>query len=157
METISKIDFELLFKQHHKDLCNLAHTIVKNEDAAKDIVQEVFIKLWKNRETISFQDQIRHYLFKAISHASLNYIRFNKKMVILSTLESFDNKVVAPMGSENIEFTELERKVEESINKLPPKCRAIYLMSRHEGLKYKEIAVALDLSLKTVENQMGIA
>ncbi len=61
------------------------------------------------------------------------------------------------MDSENIEFTELERKVDESINRLPPKCRAIYLMSRHEGLKYKEIADALDLSLKTVENQMGIA
>lgn len=157
MKNISKADFEILFKQHHEELCNLAYTITKNEDAAKDIVQDVFIKLWKNKDEIVFQDQIKHYLFRAVSHSSLNYIRFNKKIVSLPTQETFSNLFIAPVDNENIEFTELERRVHESIEKLPPKCKAIYLLSRHEGLKYREIADALGLSIKTVENQMGIA
>ncbi|WP_185113987.1 RNA polymerase sigma-70 factor [Fulvivirga imtechensis] len=149
-------EFESLFKQHHKGLCDLAFNIVRDPDAAKDIVQEVFLKLWKNRESVAFEKQIKHYLFKATAHTSLNYLRFNKRLV------RFDNgaplqELVAHTDSEGAGYKELELRARQAIDRLPPKCKTIYLLSRHEGMKYSEIAETLDLSIKTVENQMGIA
>jgi RNA polymerase sigma-70 factor (ECF subfamily) len=147
-------DFEQLFKKHNKGLCDLAFNLVRDKDAAKDIVQEVFLKLWKNRSNVDLEDQIKHYLFKATAHTSLNHLRFSKKIV---KLDDQLNHATAAQGMDEIGYTELEVKAREAIDRLPPKCKAIYLLSRHEGLKYQEIADSLNLSLKTVENQMGIA
>jgi RNA polymerase sigma-70 factor (ECF subfamily) len=149
--------FESLFQTHHKSLCSLAYNIVGDKDAAKDIVQDVFFKLWKNRNEIDFGGKIRNYLFRATSHASLNYLRFNKKILHLSNADELESLHLSPSSDEQTLYSELEVRVRKAIDKLPPKCKAIYLMSRHEGLKYQEIADTLEISLKTVENQMGIA
>lgn len=149
-------EFESLFRRHHKELCDVAFNIVKDSDAAKDIVQEVFLKLWKNRDQVSFGAQIKHYLFKATAHVSLNHLRFNKKIVRIEK-ETPLNELVTSMNTEEVGYKELEIRVRNAIDNLPPKCKTIYLLSRHEGMKYKEIAEILELSPKTVENQMGIA
>lgn len=149
-------DFESLFRQHHKGLCDLAFNIVRDAEAAKDIVQEVFFKLWKNRQQVNFENQIKHYLFKATAHTSLNYLRFNKKLVSLDNGTPLQD-LVAATGKEEALYEELELRVRQAIEKLPPKCKAIYILSRHEGMKYSEIAEVLQISHKTVENQMGIA
>ena len=148
--------FEKLFLQTSKKLCDLAYNLVRDQDAAKDIVQEVFLKLWKNRDHLDFGDQIRHYLFKATAHTSLNYLRSNKKTIKIED-ESSVLTLAASANADDIGYKELELRVRQAINKLPPKCKTIYLLSRHEGLKYQEIADTLNLSIKTVENQMGIA
>jgi len=156
MKKTSSIDIESLFRQHHKGLCDLAFNIVRDTDAAKDIVQEVFMKLWGNREQLTFGDQIKHYLFKATAHTAYNHIRFHKKIIPLENLGD-NNAIQAHAGIDGVEYKELEVRVRQAIDKLPPKCKTIYILSRHEGLKYQEIADALELSVKTVENQMGIA
>jgi RNA polymerase sigma-70 factor, ECF subfamily len=156
MQEPSSSDFEKLFRQHNNDLCNLAYNLVRDKDAAKDIVQEVFLKLWKNREQVSFGDQIKHYLFKATSHSALNHLRFNKKMIRMEDDAKLLN-IEASAHSQEVGYQELELRVRLAIDRLPPKCKTIYLLSRQEGLKYQQIADTLDLSLKTVENQMGIA
>jgi RNA polymerase sigma-70 factor (ECF subfamily) len=149
-------DFEKLFRQHNKGLTDLAYNLVRNKDAAKDIVQEVFLKLWKNRSKVNFGDQIKHYLFKATAHTALNHLRFSQKSTTLDDPAIF-LKLAASSDYEEIGYKELETRARQAIDKLPPKCKAIYILSRHEGLKYQEIADTLKLSLKTVENQMGIA
>jgi RNA polymerase sigma-70 factor, ECF subfamily len=156
MQGPSQADFERVFREQNKSLCDLAYNVVRDKDAAQDIVQEVFLRLWKNREGLSFGDKIRHYLFKATAHYALNHLRYNKKIIKVSDDAPLQN-LVAASDTEEIGYKELEIRVRHAIDRLPPKCRAIYLLSRHEGLKYAEIADTLNLSVKTVENQMGIA
>jgi RNA polymerase sigma-70 factor, ECF subfamily len=148
-------DFERLFKKHNKDLRSLAYNLVRDKDTAKDVVQEVFLKLWKNRENLNLEDSIKHYLFKATAHTALNHLRFSKKLITLE--DDVLKNAISPALSTEANYTELELRVRKAVDKLPPKCKAIYILSRHEGLKYQEIADTLNLSLKTVENQMGIA
>ena len=114
------------------------------------------MKLWKNKDDLQFGEQIHHYLFRATVHTAMNVLRFQKKIVRME-----DSAVVETLAASEhrheISYTELEIKVREAIDRLPPKCKTIYMMSRHEGLKYQQIADVLELSVKTVENQMGIA
>lgn len=155
MQETNYEEFETLFRLHHKELINLAYNLLRDKDAAKDVVQEVFFKLWKNKSELTFGEKIKHYLFKATAHTALNHLRLQNR---LSTLdESTKEHLVAPTDREEVSYKELEIKVREAIDHLPPRCKAIYILSRHEGLKYQEIADTLHLSLKTVENQMGIA
>ncbi|UII31606.1 RNA polymerase sigma-70 factor [Fulvivirga ulvae] len=156
MQEAAHQEFETLFNTYHKELCGLAFNIVGDADAAKDIVQDVFYKLWKNRSSVNFQQQMKHYLFKATSHTALNYLRSNIKIIKLDE-ESAAREIADSFQPEKETGRELEVRVRGAIDKLPPRCKTIYLLSRHEGMKYKEIAEVLGLSLKTVENQMGIA
>ncbi|HEX5168171.1 MAG TPA: RNA polymerase sigma-70 factor [Cyclobacteriaceae bacterium] len=147
---------ESLFRMHHKALCDLAYNLVNDRDAAKDVVQDVFFKLWKNKDGIDFGEKMKHYLFRATSHTALNYLRFHRKIIRIDDPTDFQPGV-SPAGDDLMSYQELELRVRSAIDKLPPKCKAIYLLSRHEGLKYQEIADTLGVSLKTVEHQMGIA
>jgi RNA polymerase sigma-70 factor, ECF subfamily len=156
MEEKSYENFEKLFRLHHKELLSLSVNILRDRDAAKDILQDVFMKLWNNREKIDFGAQIKHYLFKATVHTSYNYLRSGKNKQSLD-LTTGIRDLISPSGEETAEFRELDNKVRIAIDRLPPKCKIIYILCRHEGLKYQEIADTLDLSIKTVENQMGIA
>jgi len=149
-------DFEALFQQHYRALCSLAYNLVRDADAAKDIVQDVFLKVWKNKEKFD-GDQPDHYLFKATSNTALNYLRNKKKVLRFGAEPSLENILTVSPGTHEIGFTELELKIREAIDRLPPQCKVIYLLSRQEGLSYHQIAETLDLSVKTVENQMSIA
>jgi RNA polymerase sigma-70 factor, ECF subfamily len=156
MNKLTPDTFDNLFHQYHRELLNLSFNIVRDTDSAKDVVQEVFAQLWKNKETIQFGDQIKHYLFKATSHTSLNFLRQQKNTYKLDDYKEL-SKLIAPSGTESVTFVELELRVRQAIDRLPPQCKTIFVLSRHEGLKYQEIADTLGLSIKTVESQMGIA
>jgi len=150
-------NLETLFKSNYQRLYHLAINLVRDRDAAKDIVQEVFYKVWKNREKIELGEQTVGYLLTAVSRTSLNYLRDHKRIVQLDQQSEYTDKLKASSSAEEISYTELEEKVREAIDRLPPRCKTIYLLSRHEGMKYNEISESLGLSVKTVEFQMGIA
>jgi len=95
-------------------------------------------------------------LFKATAHTSLNHLRSKKKLYSLDNLEDLRG-LLASSGPEAIGYQEFELKSRQAIDRLPPQCKTIFLLSRHEGLKYQEIADTLGISVKAVENQMGIA
>lgn len=156
MGELAPLDFDKLFLKYHRELLNLSYNILRDRDAAKDVVQEVFTNLWKNRQSIQFGDQIKHYLFKATSHTALNALRNQKRSYKLDDYNEILN-LVAPSGTESPAYGELELRIRQAIDRLPPQCKVIFLLSRHEGLKYQQIAETLDLSIKTVESQMGIA
>jgi RNA polymerase sigma-70 factor (ECF subfamily) len=157
MEPASPAKFEELFTQQYKGLCRIAYNLTGDLDASKDIVQDVFFKLWGRRDKVTFDTAIANYLRRATTHASYNYIKQKKtRLRILSEIDPIKNP--APSDSaQNISFSELETSTTAAIEKLPPKCRAIFLLSRREEMKYQEIADHLGISVKTVEHQMGIA
>jgi RNA polymerase sigma-70 factor (ECF subfamily) len=156
-EKLNLDNIEELFKSHYKALCNAANRIVKDRDAAEDIVQDVFIKLWNKKDEISIDSSIKGYLFKAITNASLNYLESNKISKYKIEIDHAHPSVFAMEEEHGMVTQELEQRLDHAINSLPPKCRAIFILSRFEEMKYQEIANHLDISVKTVENQMGIA
>jgi RNA polymerase sigma-70 factor, ECF subfamily len=100
---------------------------------------------------------IKSYLYRSAINTALNYIEKNKRSVQITKIESVTDSYKASHTEEKISFKELEGKVSAAIDTLPPKCKIIFVMSRYDELSYKEIAEALDLSIKTVENQIGKA
>jgi RNA polymerase sigma-70 factor, ECF subfamily len=156
MAKLTPLDFDDVFSKYHRELLDLSYNILRDNDSAKDVVQDVFTNLWKNRQTIEFGDQIKHYLFKATSHTSLNVLRHQKRSYRLDDYNEVLG-LIAPAGVESAGFRELELRIRQAVDRLPPQCKIIFILSRHDGLKYHEIAETLDLSVKTVESQMGIA
>ncbi|HWA36084.1 MAG TPA: RNA polymerase sigma-70 factor [Cyclobacteriaceae bacterium] len=157
MEPASSSKFEELFIQQYRGLCRIAFNLTGDLDAAKDIVQEVFFKLWRRRDKVTFDTAIGNYLRQATTHASYNYIKQKKtRHRILTEIDPLKNSSLAE-SVHSISFSELEKSALDAIDKLPPKCRTIFLLSRREEMKYQEIADHLGISVKTVEHQMGIA
>jgi RNA polymerase sigma-70 factor (ECF subfamily) len=157
MNPIDLQDIEKLFKENHKRLCNVVNRIINNREAAEDVVQEMFIKLWRKKDELTIESSLKGYLFKMASHAAINYLETNKRFKLNEEITDRNSSELVVNESNYLEGKELADKIEQAIKNLPPKCKAIFLLSRYEGMKYQEIADHLNLSLKTVENQMGIA
>lgn len=149
--------FELIFHHYYDNLCNYALKYVSSPEIAEEVVSDVFFKLWKNRDRINIESSFQSYLFTSVRNQSLDYLRSQQK------LKNKFEEVNSNMGSfssnpeESYIQEELNKKIEEAIGFLPNQCRIIFRMSRDEGLKYKEISEALNISIKTVETQMGRA
>ncbi len=149
--------FELLFKSNFKDLCFFAIQYVKDSDAAKDIVQEVFFSLWQKKDNIDLSKPVRSYLTSAVRNKCLNYIRDHKKFSD-TLLESEDQYIKSHYKPyDRLIEEELRKKIKSSIEELPVKCREVFVLSRYEQLKYLEIADRLQISIKTVETRMSKA
>jgi len=150
--------FEQLFKEHFKSLYAYAYTILKNEATAEEIVQNVFYKIWEKKVPDTIQTSLKAYLYKAVYHESLNYLKHQKIKAQYHTHVMHGSKDEADhTPSRKVLVKELEEKLRQALNTLPPQCRTIFQMSRFDGLKYQEIADELGISIKTVENQMGKA
>ncbi len=149
--------FELLFKDHFKALHAYAHIILKDEDEAEEIVQNMFLKFWEKRELLDVQTSIKAYLYKCVYHDSLNFLKHQKIKTKYQNFASYSMNTHHLPASSKTEMTELEYNLSMALNELPEQCRTIFQMSRFEELKYREIAERLGLSVKTIENQMGKA
>jgi len=144
--------FDELFRRYYKYLVVIAFRYVKEENQAKDMVQEVFLDVWKRRESITIQDA-KAYLRRAVINGCLSTIRKNKRL-------SYEEDPVArtldhQSNVDNIyAYKELEEVIEQAIESLPDRCREVFKLSRQENLSHKEIAAQLSISTKTIENQM---
>ena len=130
-----------------------ARKILVDEDDAREVVHKVFIALWEKREEIDLAKSLKSYLFTSVHNRSLNVLRDRKKFSGEELPEVAGDWDV----STQIESMELEEKIREAIQSLPEKCRQVFELNRFEGLKYSEIAEKLNISIKTVENQMSKA
>ena len=130
---------------------------VKEEEAAKEIVQEAFINLWEKRESIDPEREVKSYLSSSVRNRCLNYLRDNKRFN--GTLLSLGGLLPLPASEEynQIEFRELSGQIHRAIEELPEKCREIFRLNRFEQMKYQQIADYLNISIKTVETQMSKA
>lgn len=156
MQNNSALLIEDAFKTHFKGLHQYSYAIIKDEVMAEEMVQNVFFKLWKNREAISINESVASYLYRSVYNESLNYLKHLKvKMAYQAhaarTMEDINN------AADKLKLKELEIKLDQALKELPEQCRTIFQLSRFEELKYMEIAGKLGISVKTVENQMGKA
>jgi RNA polymerase sigma-70 factor (ECF subfamily) len=149
--------FEQVFKSHFKSLHAYAYTILKEEAQAEEIVQQVFFKLWERADTLSITGSVTAYLYRAVHNESLNYIKHQKVRAEHRLHVAYSMKDQADHASKKVLNSELEKKLHEAMAELPEQCRTIFQMSRFEEMKYRDIADRLDISVKTVENQMGKA
>jgi len=151
--SMDKKAFEQLFRKYFPALMGFAGKFLSNEDDAREVVHSVFIRLWEKKEQIDSTTSLKSYLFTSVHNRSLNMIRDRKKF---SETEIPDMAGDVDVSSQ-IEAMELEEKIREAIDTLPEKCREIFELSRFEGMKYADIADKLNISVKTVENQMSKA
>jgi RNA polymerase sigma-70 factor (ECF subfamily) len=148
--------FEESFNKFFDPLHRYAFTILKNSDQASDAVQSVFIKWWEAKTAIANLDEIRKYLFTAVYRSSLNVIR-NEKVKQLHVVTYSQEQESETKFHDSAELEELDMQIKLAIESLPPQCRTIFYKSRFEEKKYAEIAADMNLSVKTIEVQMGKA
>ena len=130
--------------------------ILKDEHLAEDITQDVFLELWKKRDIRQINTALKAYLRRSVMNRCLNYIR-DQKMAF----EEEDKLPEWPSSNSdalaNMETGELEQSLQKAIEALPDRCRIVFNLSRFENLSYRQIADQLEISIKTVENQISKA
>lgn len=149
--------FEEVFKTYFKNLHAYACTILKDEADAEEAVQQVFFKLWERAEHLSFSGSVAAYLYRAVHNQCLNQLKHQKVKANHQLHVAYSMKSESVNGPAKMISKELEQKIREALNELPEQCRTVFQLSRFEEMKYREIADQLDISIKTVENQMGKA
>jgi RNA polymerase sigma-70 factor (family 1) len=149
--------FEETFRKYYQSLCNYANSILKEMDESEEIVQNLFLSIWEKRSDLEITISLKSYLYRAVHNHCLNRIKHLKIREEYQQYATSFYDASYESVSQTIMKNELEQKIEEAIKKLPEQCRLIFRMSRFEELKYNEIAEQLELSPKTVENQIGKA
>lgn len=150
--------FGALYDHYFKRLFVFCLPMIRSKELAEEIVNDVFVHLWEKRAILSGIDNAVAYLYVAVKNRTLDYIR-----------KSSSNKTedIHAIGSEYITFTldpeqlliteEMKKKIETAVDQLPARCKLIFKLIKEDGLKYKEVAAILELSVKTVEAQLAIA
>lgn len=149
--------FEMIFKANYTSLCNLAVRYVYSKDIAEDIVSDVFCDFWKNKRFEKVSCTFRTYLFQSVRYQVFHYLKreFSKKSESLhSTNAEFDFQIENYTPHEIMLFDELNSKIAETVNSFSPQCLNVFLLSRFEGKKNREIAENLGIKIKTVESHM---
>ena len=146
---------DTLFRRHYVDLCRVALRIVSDEAAAEDIVQVMFTKLWTRREKLPTEiPAVGPYLRRSVRNRSLNYLRDKKRLPVDDgELPEISADERSQPGAA-LETEELSLRLHRAIDRLPERCRLVFVMSKVEDMSHREIAEGLDISVKTVENQM---
>ena len=152
-----KAEFESLFRSSYVSLVRYAKSIIKDHDSAEEIVQDLFFRLWQNRERINIESSLNGYLFRAVHNKCLHYINHLKIVGqhAQETAAGQTMKVEDPVDI--IKYKELQEKINMILERLPDRCSLIFCLNRFDGLKYNEIAEKLSVSVKTVEANMGRA
>ncbi len=149
--------FELVFREYFGMMKIYAMRYMDDREDAEEIVQDVFFKFWEKCETIAPDSSVKSYLYRAVHNSCLNSIKHQK------VKDAYQKYMVQMMQTEqaadpwNEEVKDKAERIREAIEELSPRCAEIFKLSRYEGLKYQEIADHLEISIKTVEVQMGKA
>lgn len=151
---INGADFEVLFKNHFRELHAYAYSFLKDWDMAEEVVQTLFLKVWERGDLASITNSVKSYLYKSVYHDCLNHIRRKKvhsryQELTIHTMPQETNNI-----TDRLKLKEVENQLSNALAKLPEKCMTVFYMSRFEELKYQDIAKKLNISIKTVETQM---
>ncbi len=149
-------DFKELFKIYFQPLCHLSNHYLEDEDEAKGVVQEAFVKLWEIRSNLQPDSNLKNFLFTLVKNDCLNILK--RRQILLKHHENirwkelhYQVQSLNRIGEDFLEINELNEKIELAIQKLPEQCRLVFELSRFEDLKNREIAEKLGISQKTVE------
>ena len=150
--------YETLFKLYYVKFVNFADAIIKDRNAAKDIVQDAFIKIWANRARLDENQVLQNYIYVIVKRLILNYLRDHRPA------ESLDSEVAQKLQSTAwggqdliVIANETRNRMQDIIARMPAQRRTVFAMSRNQGMTNKQIAEALQISVKTVERHMTLA
>ena len=143
--------YRKLFDRYYKYLLVTAYAYVKDENTSKDLTQDVFFEIWKKRKTLDISN-VKAYLRRAAVNKSLNYLKA-QRMNYQDGDDSFDLPFDTEV-QEKLEASQLQKVINTAIENLPDRCRVVFALRRFEELSVKEIAAQLEISPKTVENQL---
>jgi len=152
-----KVAFDSLFRTYYQYLCNYAFQILKEIEASEEVVQEVFVNVWEKRDSLDIHTSPKSYLFRSVHNRCLNQI---KHIDVREKYKTHNERILKHAETESsidAEKNELAVLIQKSVDELPTERKRIFQLSRNKGLKNKEIAEQLGISIKTVENQMGKA
>jgi RNA polymerase sigma-70 factor (ECF subfamily) len=158
-EIVSERAFEEFFKAYFKSLHSYAFVLLQDEVMAEETVQQVFFKIWVNRERFRVHTSAKAFLYRAVHNECLNYLKREKRKFKYHNhlVEAGKHQINGDHAGARLELNELETALRRAISSLPDQCRNVFYLSRFAGMKYREIAAELGLSVKTVEAQMGKA
>ncbi|MCB0568534.1 MAG: RNA polymerase sigma-70 factor [Phaeodactylibacter sp.] len=145
-----------LFQSYYQPVCQAINRFIRDPGTTEDLAQEVFLRFWEKRHSIEVSSSLPAYLRRMAINEALGYLRRNKRYEEDEFDPSMEPGEEASAEGQYL-HTELEQSVRNAIDTLPPKCRAVFQLSRFEELTYNEIADQMGISVKTVENQMGKA
>ena len=149
---------EQLVDLYYNRLMGFAMPVVKSHDVAEEVVMDAFMKLWEQRSTLADVRNLETYMYVMVRNLSLNYLR-KQKVSFFEVLED-DHLTLAryeqtPEGT--LITTEMLEQVNQAVDALPPKCKLIFKLLREDGVSRKEAAEILNISVKTIDNQIAIA
>jgi RNA polymerase sigma-70 factor, ECF subfamily len=155
---------KFIFDIYYEGLCLFAESIIKDHQAAEEIVEDLFIYIWLNSSTLNINVSIKSYLYRSIHNNCIKYIdkiKTQKKAIDSFHYSLLDKELLHPVTPDypisNLIIKELEEKADQVLASLPNQCRDIYILNRFENLSYSEIAKKMDITVSTVKTQMGRA
>ncbi len=149
--------FEMIFKSNFNRMIGFCRQFVRDKDKSQSLAQEAFVKLWLNKSKIESVNGIKSFLYTSAKTECLNYLRHEKVIHLyedkqLQAKEKLlDREILESFNFDQVEFSELEKRINQAISELPERCRQVFVLSRMEGKKNSEIACELDISIKSVE------
>ncbi|MEG1522204.1 MAG: RNA polymerase sigma-70 factor [Bacteroidales bacterium] len=149
--------FEEIYLKYYAGMCRFAEEYIGSQEEAKNLTQDIFMILWSKKDDLIIQNCVSTYLYSLLQNRCLDFLKHQR--VVQKYNMEMEIKIEA-LQEINLDFTsdqELEQLIENAINRLPERCRQIFLLSRVENKKYREISQLLNISENTVETQMKIA
>ncbi len=148
--------FKALFQKYYSAMCHFAFQFLKDHEMAEETIQDLFVRIWEKHATLNIETSFKHYFFRSVRNQCLNQLQHQKirKEYASIVMESSHQEIDTDQYYIEVDLVE---RIEKSIASLPAKRQEIFRLSREQGLKYKEIADKLNISVKTVEAQMGLA
>lgn len=151
--------FAKLYSLFRYKLCRFSYTIIHNREIAEEIVEDIFVSLWNNRDSIYKIENLPVYLYVSVKNRSLNELSRKAKELITSPYDfldfEIDDKVDNP--HDKMITNEMLQRMHKAVNDLPARCKMIFKLVREDGLKYKEVSQILNISVNTIDVQMAIA
>ena len=157
---MSRVEFEIIYLKYYNVLITFASRIVGDGSAAEDIIQDVFTDLWINRKNVDISKSIKPYLYKVAYNRSIDFLKLseNKNIPFSNHTTVLEDLLYSTFTShDELNMIEFESEITKIIDGLPVRCKEVFLLSRHDNLKNREIAEKLNISIKTVEKHISTA
>ena len=146
--------FRKVYLNYWEKLYIYAYNILGNQKICEDLIQELFLSFWKNRDKVEIVN-LKAYLYQSLRFQIFKYFRDNKTTLL--NVEKFEQVLKTNSIEESLDLNDLEASIHKHLNELPKRCREIFYLSRFENLSHKEIAEKFDISSRTVKNQITTA
>jgi RNA polymerase sigma-70 factor, ECF subfamily len=148
--------FDTIFRTWYAPLVRVATYLLHDAAIAEEVVQDVLLEVWRRRETLAFEQEPRRYLMRATRNRALNHVR-HQQVAARAAARDVSEEAHAATAPAQVDAKELEVAIAQAVATLPERCRMVFELSRRHNMSYAQIAEALDIAPKTVENQMGKA